>query len=135
MRVKLVVLLAMVVAPAVVLVTVVASDICKVMSPVAFLTGGGEVLANETWQIWLCSLALQRRSRRCEHNRFLRAMVKTRFLRLMVVTLSGAVLEVYFLRPRPRLDLDPDASPTPTTQQKHNKFVVASNTLNRIKRP
>ena len=34
----------MVVAPAVVLVTVVASDICKVMSPVAFLTEGDEVL-------------------------------------------------------------------------------------------
>ena len=44
MRVKLVVLLAMVVAPAVVLVTVVASDICKVMSPVAFPTEGDEVL-------------------------------------------------------------------------------------------
>ena len=43
MRVKLVVLLAMVVAPAVVLVTVVASDICKVMSPVAFSTEGDEV--------------------------------------------------------------------------------------------
>ena len=43
MRVKLVVLLAMVVAPAVVLVTVVASDICKVMSPVAFPTEGDEV--------------------------------------------------------------------------------------------
>ena len=44
MRVKLVVLLAMVVAPAVVLVTVVASDICKVMSPVACPTEGDEVL-------------------------------------------------------------------------------------------
>ena len=43
MRVKLVVLLAMVVAPAVVLVTVVASDVCKVMSPVAFPTEGDEV--------------------------------------------------------------------------------------------
>ena len=38
MRVKLVVLLAMVVAPAVVLVTVVASDVYEVMSPVAFPT-------------------------------------------------------------------------------------------------
>ena len=37
-------LFAMVVAPAVVLVTVVASDICKVMSPVAFPTEGDEVL-------------------------------------------------------------------------------------------
>ena len=35
----------------------------------------------------------------------------------------------------PRPDLDPDASPTPATQQKHNKFEVASKTLNRIKRP
>ena len=34
----MVVSLAMVVAPAVVLVTVVASDVCEVMSPVAFLT-------------------------------------------------------------------------------------------------
>ena len=44
------------------------------------------------------TLAFQRRSRQCEHNRFLRVMVKTRFLRLMVVTLSGAVLEAYFLQ-------------------------------------
>ena len=39
----MVVSLAMVVAPAVVLVTVVASDICKVMSPVAFPTEGDDV--------------------------------------------------------------------------------------------
>ena len=44
MRVKLAVLFAMVVASAVVLVIVVASDICKVMSPVAFLKEGDEVL-------------------------------------------------------------------------------------------
>ena len=49
-------------------------------------------------RVMLCSLALLRLSRRCEHNRFLRVMVTTHFLRLMVVTLSGAVLDAHFLQ-------------------------------------